>query len=66
MWVCLCRGVTSGTISRVVSEGATTVKAVTSACGAGSDCTKCAPTILRLVNAARSLAPTDQLQEHRR
>ena len=66
MWVCLCRGVTSGTIARAVSEGATTVKAVTSVCGAGSDCTKCTPTILRLVNACRPTEPTDELQEHHR
>jgi bacterioferritin-associated ferredoxin len=63
MWVCLCRGVTSGTIARLVDEGARTVRAVTSACGAGSDCTKCRPTILRLVAATRPQAPAEDGQE---
>jgi len=62
MWVCLCRGVTSGTIARVVNEGARTVRDVTSACGAGSDCSKCRPTILRMVATAQQ-PPDRQLEE---
>ena len=49
VWVCLCRAVTSGTIAEVVEGGARTVRQVSEACGAGTDCTKCTRTIRVLI-----------------
>src|ERR1700757_435591 len=36
MYVCLCKGVTSQTVSEVAAQGALTTKKVAKACGAGS------------------------------
>ena len=41
MIVCLCTGVSSGTVRDVVAEGASTVEEVGMACTAGTDCGGC-------------------------
>jgi bacterioferritin-associated ferredoxin len=61
MWVCLCRGVSSGTIAEVVEGGARTVREVSQACGAATDCTKCTRTVRTLI--ARHTPGTDQEDE---
>jgi bacterioferritin-associated ferredoxin len=53
MYVCLCVGVTSQTVSDAVAEGASTSKEVAAACGAGGDCGRCRRT-LRAIIAAKS------------
>jgi bacterioferritin-associated ferredoxin len=59
MYVCLCVGVTSQTVSDVVAEGASTSKEVAAACGAGGDCGRCRRT-LRAIIAAKSEAKLDR------
>jgi bacterioferritin-associated ferredoxin len=52
MYVCLCKGVTSQTVSEVVAQGASTTKKVAKACGAGSDCGRCRRTVRAIIEAA--------------
>jgi bacterioferritin-associated ferredoxin len=53
MVVCLCNGVPARRIRRAIDAGATTVDEVTAACGAGSCCHGCHPTIEDLIDEAR-------------
>ena len=41
MLVCLCRGVSDRQVREVLARGATTVREVGRACGAGADCGSC-------------------------
>jgi bacterioferritin-associated ferredoxin len=52
MYVCLCKGVTSQTVSDVVAQGASTTKKVAKACGAGSECGRCRRTVQAIIKAA--------------
>ena len=52
MYVCLCKGVTSQTVSEAVAQGATTTKQVAKACDAGSDCGRCRRTVQAIIKAA--------------
>jgi len=52
MYVCLCKGVTSQTVSDVVAQGASTTKKVAKACGAGSECGRCRRTVQEMIKAA--------------
>ena len=61
VWVCLCRAVTSGTIAEVVESGARTVRQVSEACGAGTDCTKCTRTI-RVLIATHAPGPDQEVE----
>lgn len=54
MYVCLCHGVTSQTVTEVVAGGARTTKAVAQECGAGSDCGRCRRTIRAIIEAAET------------
>ncbi|MCV7352462.1 (2Fe-2S)-binding protein [Mycobacterium parmense] len=57
MFVCLCNGVTSQTVSEAVAAGASTTKDVARACGAGAECGRCRRTvqaILRSSNTGRT------------
>ncbi|HTI76071.1 MAG TPA: (2Fe-2S)-binding protein [Mycobacterium sp.] len=54
MYVCLCLGVTSDTINRAVTAGATTSKQVAEACGAGSECGRCRRTVRAIIDATGS------------
>jgi bacterioferritin-associated ferredoxin len=49
MLVCHCNGVSDRTVRRVVREGALTVAEVARACGAGTCCQGCSPTINRII-----------------
>ena len=53
MYVCLCLGVTSETVSRAVSAGARTSRQVSEACGAGSECGRCRRTVQSMIEADR-------------
>ena len=47
--VCLCHGVNERRIVREIERGACSVQAVADACGAGSCCMGCHPTIDQLL-----------------
>ena len=51
MLVCHCNGVSDRTVRRVVRDGALTVSEVGRACGAGTCCEGCGPTINRIIRA---------------
>jgi bacterioferritin-associated ferredoxin len=57
MYVCLCEGVTSQTVSDAVAAGASTSKEVAAACGAGLDCGRCRRTLRAMISAAAQLQP---------
>lgn len=42
MYICICRAVSSATVRAVIADGARTVRQVADACGAGTDCGRCA------------------------
>jgi bacterioferritin-associated ferredoxin len=50
MFVCLCNGITSQTVSKVVAEGASTTKEIAETCGAGADCGRCRHTLRAILN----------------
>lgn len=52
MFVCLCNGVTSHTVSEAVAAGATTTKEVAQACGAGADCGRCRRTVQAMLRSS--------------
>jgi bacterioferritin-associated ferredoxin len=49
MYVCLCVGATSQTVSDCVARGASTSKEIAAACGAGADCGRCRRTLRAIV-----------------
>lgn len=51
MYVCLCAGATSQTVSDAVARGASTSKEVAAACGAGADCGRCRRTLRAIIAA---------------
>ena len=55
MYVCLCVGATSQTVSDAVADGASTSKEVAAACGAGTDCGRCRRTLRAIIAAAARL-----------
>ena len=58
MWVCLCLAVNSGRILELIEAGATTVREVSSATGAGTDCGKSARSIHMLLEQQLVALPT--------
>ncbi|OBG97227.1 (2Fe-2S)-binding protein [Mycobacterium sp. E3251] len=52
MFVCLCNGVTSQTVTEAVAAGACTTKDVAQACGAGADCGRCRRTVQEMLRSA--------------
>ncbi|MDX1891834.1 bacterioferritin-associated ferredoxin [Mycolicibacterium sp. 050158] len=52
MFVCLCTGVTSQTVTDLVASGATTSRQIADACGAGTDCGRCKRTVRAIIEAA--------------
>jgi bacterioferritin-associated ferredoxin len=57
VWICLCVAVNSGRILEVIDAGATTVREVSSATGAATDCGKCARSIHLLLEQQRVAGP---------
>ena len=49
MYICICRVVSSTTVRAVIADGARTVRAVAEACGAGTDCGRCAAHVRALL-----------------
>ncbi|HET7398671.1 MAG TPA: (2Fe-2S)-binding protein [Intrasporangium sp.] len=56
MYVCLCTGVNSETVTQVVAAGARTSQEVADACGAGSVCGRCRSTVRRIIAAELAAA----------
>ncbi|MDI3315761.1 MAG: (2Fe-2S)-binding protein [Mycobacterium sp.] len=51
MYVCLCVGATTQTVSEIVARGASTSKEIAEACGAGADCGRCRRTLRAIIAA---------------
>jgi bacterioferritin-associated ferredoxin len=61
MFVCLCNGVTSQTVTEAIEAGACTTKDVAQACGAGADCGRCRRTVQAILRSSDpNGAPTRQ------
>jgi bacterioferritin-associated ferredoxin len=58
MYVCLCVGATSQTVSDCVARGASTSKEIAAACGAGADCGRCRHTLRAIIAAGAQLETT--------
>ncbi|MBS4729792.1 (2Fe-2S)-binding protein [Mycobacterium sp. SM1] len=55
MYVCLCVGATTQTVSEVVARGASTSKEIAEACGAGADCGRCRHTLRAIIASGSPL-----------
>ena len=58
MIVCLCFGVSDRHVEAAVAAGARTMRDVSRACGAGTDCGACRRALASLVENARDAACT--------
>jgi bacterioferritin-associated ferredoxin len=56
MFVCLCMGVTSHDVDKLVANGACTSKQITEACGAGGDCGRCRRTLRAIIATHHDVA----------
>ena len=56
MIVCLCRGVSEAALQRVIDAGATSLRQIGDACGAGTDCGACCPLVNELLADAHQAA----------
>jgi len=52
VFVCLCNGVTTQTVTEAVLCGASTTKEVAQACGAGADCGRCRRTVQAILRSS--------------
>jgi bacterioferritin-associated ferredoxin len=52
VFVCLCNGVTSQTVTEAVECGASTTNEVAQACGAGADCGRCRRTLQAILRSS--------------
>ncbi len=53
MIVCLCRGLSEDAIRAVIAAGASTVRDVSTRCGAGAECRVCCPMLAVIIERAR-------------
>lgn len=60
MWVCLCVAVNTSTVREAIDRGATSVKQITAACGAGKDCTMCQRNLRALLREHFASMPTTE------
>ena len=58
MILCLCKAVSEKTVRLVVAAGATTVDAVGTRCGAGTDCRSCRHAIRDMIDDAAQAVPS--------
>ena len=66
MYICLCLGVTTGTVQLAIDAGARSTKQVAEACGAGSVCGRCNHTIRTMIEAAAPDPPSSKPDRLRR
>ena len=59
MYVCLCVGATTQTVSDAVAQGASTSKEIAALCGAGGDCGRCRRTLRAMLAASAELEPAE-------
>jgi bacterioferritin-associated ferredoxin len=59
MILCLCAGKSEHEIRALVAEGATSVRAIQRACGAGADCRACCPMLAALVAESAGMGRRD-------
>jgi bacterioferritin-associated ferredoxin len=52
MYVCLCKGISERTVRACIRSGATTIREVGAACGAGTDCGSCRGMIREMIEDA--------------
>jgi bacterioferritin-associated ferredoxin len=57
MYVCLCVGATTQTVSDAVAQGASTSKEIAALCGAGGDCGRCRRTLRAMLAASADREP---------
>jgi bacterioferritin-associated ferredoxin len=57
MYVCLCVGATTQTVSDAVAQGASTSKEIAAVCGAGGDCGRCRRTLRAILAASAEREP---------
>jgi bacterioferritin-associated ferredoxin len=62
VWVCLCKAVNSTSVVNAIGAGATSVQAVSAACGAATDCGRCTRTIFRMLVDLGVRSPTEPLE----
>lgn len=56
MIVCLCEGVSDKEVRMAIAEGASTLKAIGSVCGAGTGCRLCRPYLRQMLQFEKVLA----------
>jgi bacterioferritin-associated ferredoxin len=56
MIVCLCRGVSETALQHLIDAGATSLRQIGDACGAGTDCGACCPLVTELLTEAHQAA----------
>jgi len=56
MIVCLCRGVSEAVLQHVIEAGATSLRQIGDACGAGTDCGACCPLVKELLEYGHQAA----------
>ena len=66
MYICLCLGVTTGTVQQAIDAGARSTKQVAEACGAGSVCGRCSHTIRTMIEDAAPDPPDSKPARLRR
>lgn len=59
MIICLCEGTSDRQVERAAKEGATTVKEISRACGAGAGCGMCHRSIREIIQRHKVLAQCD-------
>ena len=62
MYICLCRAVTRKTIEAAIERGADSVEEIGQRCGAGTECGKCQPLIVRLIRLRREAECREALE----
>jgi bacterioferritin-associated ferredoxin len=56
MIVCLCRGVSEAALQHLIDAGATSLRQIGEACGAGTDCGACCPLVQELLACTHQAA----------
>jgi bacterioferritin-associated ferredoxin len=59
MILCQCKGVTDATIEKLISEGASSLRAIVQGCGAGRRCAPCRAEIASMLCRAGAAAGYD-------
>ena len=55
MIVCFCHGINDRALERIIDNGASSVRAIGDACGAGTDCGSCARKLRRALDRRQAV-----------